>query len=116
MVLATGWLAGQLRSPIGWYRRLTWVGLTTVCLAGLAVNVLMLRSDLLYPLLTAVADSQTHNSPLPLRKLDPTCRLRGWQTLGSELDRLRFLEATEGQEPVIVGAGWSLPGGLGFYF
>jgi hypothetical protein len=115
LVLATSWLMGQLRSPIGWYRRLTWVGLTTVCLAGLAVNVLMLRSDLLYPLLTTVADPETPTSPLPLRKLDPSCRLRGWQCLGSELDRLRVLAATEGQEPVLVGAGWSLPGELAFY-
>jgi hypothetical protein len=115
LVLATGWLASQLRSPTGWYRRLTWVGLSTACLAGLALNVLILRSDLIYPLLTALAGPPTHNSPMPIRKLDPTCRLRGWYTLASELDRLRFLETTDGQEPVIAGAGWSLPGELGFY-
>jgi hypothetical protein len=115
LVLATGWLAGQLRSPIAWYRRLIWMGLSTACLAGLAVNVLMLRSDLVYPLLSTVVDPPTDHSRAPIRKLDPTCRLRGWRTLGTELDRLRALTRTDGQEPVIAGAGWSLPGELGFY-
>ncbi len=44
--------------------------------------------------------------------LDPTCRLRGWQTLASTVDAIR---EQEGGEPVLVGTSWALPGEIGFY-
>jgi 4-amino-4-deoxy-L-arabinose transferase-like glycosyltransferase len=115
LVLATGWVASQLRSPINWYRRLTWTSLASACFAGLTVNVFMLRSDWLYRSMTFLAGPPSDKHPLPLRKLDPTCRLRGWQTLAARVDHIREELKNAGQETVIVGAGWSLPGELGFY-
>jgi hypothetical protein len=50
-----------------------------------------------------------------IRQFDPTCRLRGWQTLAAEVDRLRAELRAEGAEPVLAGTSWWLPGELGFY-
>jgi hypothetical protein len=115
LVLAIGWVVGQLHAPLTWHRRLTWTGLILACVFGLAINVVMHRSDLLYAWTAALAGSPSEDRPLPLRKFDPTCRLRGWRTLAAEVDRLREEWRRKGEEPVLVGAGWSLPGELGFY-
>src|SRR5262249_54092468 len=68
-----------------------------------------------YPLLTKLAGPPTDGQPLPLRRLDPTCRLRGWRTLGATLDEVCDRLRAEGVEPVVAGTGWALPGEIGFY-
>jgi hypothetical protein len=117
LVLAAGWLSRQLRSPVAWYRRCTAVNLTLACGAGLLLGVVMHRSDWLYPVLTRVAGRPTPGDPLPLRRLDPTCRLRGWRrALAEEVDRVRARLAEEdGDEPVLAGGSWNIPGELGLY-
>src|SRR5262249_24594033 len=52
---------------------------------------------------------------LPLRRLDPTCRLRGWQSLAVDLDGLRDQMRQGADEPIVAGVDWTLPGELGFY-
>jgi hypothetical protein len=49
-----------------------------------------------------------------VRKLDPTCRLRGWRALAAEVDK-SCQEARRYGDPVVVGTGWTLPGELGVY-
>jgi hypothetical protein len=115
LVLATGWIDQQLRFGMAWARRLIWVGLTAAIVLGVFANVFMHYSDLLYPMLTKVAAAPSEMRPLPLRRFDPTCRLRGWRTLAAEIDQLCSRLRAEGREPVIVGTGWALPGELGFY-
>jgi 4-amino-4-deoxy-L-arabinose transferase-like glycosyltransferase len=115
LVLAVGWLARQLGSPRSGYRRLLASGLAAACALGLAATVLLHRSDWAWPVLSHLAGLPTDKYPLPLRALDPTCRLRGWQTLAGEVDRVRTELRQEGVEPVLAGAGWTLPGELGFY-
>ncbi len=115
IVLAAGWLAVQMRSPTRWYRRLTAGALATACGLGLLLTALIHRSDLAYPLLTKLAGPPTDERPYPLRRLDPTCRLRGWQTLGAELDGVIAQLRAEGTEPVLAGTSWALPGEIGFY-
>src|SRR5207248_9546093 len=66
LVLAAGWLARQLDSPVVWYRRCTAVNLALACAAGLAISVFMHRSDSLYPVLTRVAGEPTPREPFPL--------------------------------------------------
>jgi 4-amino-4-deoxy-L-arabinose transferase-like glycosyltransferase len=115
MVLMAGWVARQVEGPAGWYRRLSRVGLAAACGLGLLLTAFVHRSDLTYPLLAKLAGSPTEAQPLPLRRLDPTCRLRGWQTLGTELDELCAQLRVEGTDPVLAGSSWALPGEIGFY-
>jgi 4-amino-4-deoxy-L-arabinose transferase-like glycosyltransferase len=116
LVLAAGWLAEQVRSPRPWYRRLAIAAVTTACGTGLAVTLLGHFSHRAYPLLTKVVGEPADERPAPLRRLDPTCRLRGWRTLAAEVQRLRHsLRNLEGTDPVLAAGSWSLPGELAFY-
>jgi 4-amino-4-deoxy-L-arabinose transferase-like glycosyltransferase len=116
MVLAAAWLARQLESPRRWYRTGTAVNLALACGFGLVVTVFMHRSDFLYPLLARLAGPPTATNLFPLRRFDPTCRLRGWRTLAAWVDRFRaLLKEEEGVEPVLAGCSWNMPGELGVY-
>jgi hypothetical protein len=115
LILAAGWLGQQLESPRTGHRRLVQVGLVLTCALGLAVTGFMHESRLLHPVLARLTGEPTETKPFPLRRLDPTCRLRGWRTLATAVDELRGRLATEGVEPVLAGSSWGLPGELGFY-
>jgi 4-amino-4-deoxy-L-arabinose transferase-like glycosyltransferase len=115
LVLAAAWLAERLRSPSALVRRLTAGALAAACVAGLALSVLAHRSDWAYPALARLAGPPTEQRPLPMRRLDPTCRLRGWRTLAAEVDEARDRLRAEGVEPVLAATGWALPGEVGFY-
>src|SRR5262249_39474733 len=114
-ILAAGWIARQLQAPILWYRRLAAASLASACLLGILVTAIMLRSELAQPVLLRISGRPSANHPLPMRRFDPTCRLRGWKYLGQEVDRIRDELRAKGIEPVVVGSGWTLPGELGFY-
>ena len=116
MVLTAPWLVRQLQSPRPWYRGWVYANVTLACTLGLAITVFMHRTDLLYPLLSEFTGAPTPADPFPLRKVDPSCRLKGWSELGQEVDRIcqQVFEA-EGVEPVLAGCGWAMPGELGFY-
>jgi hypothetical protein len=115
LVLAVFWLDRQLRSPRIWYRWWTISTLATTCAVGLALTVFVHRSDVIWPVLARLAGGPTDTQPMPLRRLDPTCRLRGWQTLGAELDRISADLVAKGCQPVLAGSNWALPGEVGFY-
>ncbi len=91
------------------------VGVVGCLVLSLALTLVMHRTDWLYPQLALVAGEPTAVQPYPLRRLDPTCRLRGWKELGQEVDRVCAELRERGIDPVIVGSGWSLPGLLGVY-
>jgi 4-amino-4-deoxy-L-arabinose transferase-like glycosyltransferase len=114
LVLASSWLGEQLQSPRPWFRRWSLVNLGLCSLAGVAVTLVMHHSTWLYPLLEPLA--RDSSNPYPLRRLDPTCRLRGWHVLGAEVDRVRRrVLDEEGCEPVLAGCTWNMPGELGVY-
>ncbi len=115
IVLTAAWVARQLQSPRLWYRRLTAAGLATACALGLAVTVLMHHTGWVQPVLAKISGPATAKRPLPLRRFDPTCRLRGWRKLALEVDRVLAELRREGTEPILAAAGWTLPGELGFY-
>jgi 4-amino-4-deoxy-L-arabinose transferase-like glycosyltransferase len=115
LVLAAAWLGRQLASPRRWYRRLTAVNLALACGVGLAATLFMHHSTSLRPALVWLSGPPTAQSPFPLRRFDPTCRLRGYRELGVEVDRVRARLAAEGIEPVLAGCGWNMPGELGVY-
>src|SRR5436190_22314422 len=82
---------------------------------GLGAIFLMHYSETVHPLLAKFVGKPSALNPTPLRKIDPTCRLRGWLMLAAEVDKLRAQLRAEGQEPVLAAASWTLPGEIGFY-
>jgi hypothetical protein len=115
-VLAAAWLANQLDSPRVWYRAATAFAVAVTLLVGLGLTLALHRSHLLHPLMARVMGPPSATMPYPVRKADPTCRLRGWRHLAASLDGLRErLRAEDGDEPVLAGVSWSLPGALGVY-
>ena len=116
LVLGAGWLSSQLDSPVAWYRRLTRLGLRLAMAAGLLLVVCVHESDQMYPLLTNLVGPATPQNPAPLRRIDPTCRLRGWRTtLAAKVDALRANLRAQGEEPVLAACSWNIPGELGLY-
>jgi 4-amino-4-deoxy-L-arabinose transferase-like glycosyltransferase len=115
-VLAAGWLAKELQGPNTLLRRMTYIGTAVTCAIGVGLILLVHFTPKARPLFELVSGPPTPEHPQPLRRFDPTCRLRGWRYLASEVDRLRAeLRAEEGTEPIIAGNGWTLPGELTFY-
>jgi hypothetical protein len=115
LVLMAVWLQQQLRSSRTWYRRWTFGWLALACGLGLSASLFMHYSVLLRPLLARVSGPPTADHPLPLRRFDPTCRLRGWRHLAGEVDRVCARLRAEGVEPVLAASGWTFPGELAFY-
>jgi hypothetical protein len=115
VVLGTAWLTRQLRSPVEWYRRLTVASLSAACALGLLVTAFVHRSDLARPVLLRLSGPPSEKHPLPLRRFDPTCRLKGWRYLADEIDRICEDLRRKGIEPVLAASSWTLPGELGFY-
>jgi 4-amino-4-deoxy-L-arabinose transferase-like glycosyltransferase len=116
LVLTAAWLGRQLRSPATWYRRWTTGCLGLTCVAGLASIAFLHHSEQLYPVLARLAGPPAPWNPHPLRKLDPTCRLRGWRLgLAAAVDRERVRLQAEGVDPVLAACSWTHPGELGLY-
>jgi hypothetical protein len=115
-VLTAAWLTRQLESPRTWYRRWTYMTLTLACVGGLAASFFIHRMELLYPLLSKFVGTEKPTDPMPMRRIDPSCRLRGFQHLAAEVDEVRAeVRSAEGKEPIVAGAAWTMPGHLGFY-
>lgn len=115
LVLMAGWLILEIQSRQGWSRRL-WLGCVSGAFAlGILVTAVMIFSEWARPVLLWACGPATKEQPMPLRRLDPTCRLRGWRELGQEVDRIRQQLQAEGRQVVLAGTGWSLPGEVGFY-
>jgi len=115
LVLAVAWLAEQFRGPSAACRRSVGAGLATACGLGLLLNLAVHRAEWVRPWLLPFAGQVAESNPLPARRIDPTCRLRGWRFLAREVDRLRDELGQQGQEPILAGAAWTIPGELAFY-
>jgi 4-amino-4-deoxy-L-arabinose transferase-like glycosyltransferase len=115
LVLVMGWLSEALGAASRWYRRLMVGGVVAACSLGLVVIVLMHHSEWVRPVLARIAGPPSERHPFPVRRLDPTCRLRGWRELAAEVDRLRLKLLAVGIEPVVAGGNWTVPGELAFY-
>jgi hypothetical protein len=83
--------------------------------AGILLTAFAHYSDRTYPLLALLTGPPTDQKPYPLRDLDPTCRLRGWQFLAAEVDRIRAETTDPEGEPIIAACSWTIPGELGVY-
>jgi hypothetical protein len=115
LVLVAGCLADELTSASLAQRRWLVGGCIAFAALGLGLTVIMHRIIWVQPVLARIAGPATTQRPLPLRKVDPTARLRGWRTLASAVDALRDELRGRGIEPHIAGGSWIYPGELGFY-
>jgi hypothetical protein len=115
LVLLTGRLARDWASPRPWLRRLTRFGVASAGATGLGLSLLAYDTRPVQPVLAAVAGPPSRAHPVPLRRFDPTCRLRGWRTLAAAVDRLCAAERARGNAPLIAATSWTVPGELGFY-
>jgi 4-amino-4-deoxy-L-arabinose transferase-like glycosyltransferase len=113
LVLAVHWISEQLQRGRGWYRRLAVGNLAVASVCGVALIVVMHHTEWLYPVLARWTKSSA--SFMPLRKVDPTCRLRGWRALAADVDQIREKLRREGIEPIVAGGDWTVPGELAFY-
>lgn len=113
LVLALGWVVRQFQSPLPWYRRFAATSLVGACLLGVLGIVIVHHSGWVQPVLLRISGPATPKQPMPLRRVDPTCRLRGWHTLARAVDQLRARLAD--CEPVIAAISWTIPGELSFY-
>ena len=113
LVLSVGWLTQQLQDRRRWYRLTGRMLLLFFCGLGLGMTLLIHYSPMVYPLLARITGPATDKNPMPIRRVDPTCRLRGWSTLSKKVDELR--QKLHGREFVIAAEHWSLPGEIAFY-
>jgi len=116
MVLAAIWVDSQINHPSKGWRNLCRGILAFALLLGIGMNLLMHDTTPVRPLMATLAGEPTAENPFPIRRFDPSCRLRGWKYLASEVDRVRDeVRRTEGGEAVVSGLNWMMPGELGFY-
>jgi 4-amino-4-deoxy-L-arabinose transferase-like glycosyltransferase len=112
IVLTAFWLQNRLREQ---QSRLLKSGVVAIACLGLLVSFFMHHSEWARPLLRQASGEATTARPLPLRRFDPTCRLRGWRTLAAAVDAVREELRGQGVEPILAAGSWTLPGELGFY-
>jgi 4-amino-4-deoxy-L-arabinose transferase-like glycosyltransferase len=113
LVLAAAWIAEQLQTPHGWYRRQGIGFLAVISLIGIGLTIAMHDAESIQPLLLSFSGPVTPLQPTPLRRFDPSCRLRGWRTgLAAAVDDLR---RQLGNGSIVAATSWTIPGELGFY-
>src|SRR5262249_18330004 len=115
-VLVAAWLSEQLNSPGLQRRRVTrWVFGLVIGL-GIVLSVFAHDTRIVTGLLLRYVPPETPTNPPPIRSFDPDARPKGYRSLAPQLDRIRReIGATEGNESVLAGLRWDVPGLLGFY-
>jgi hypothetical protein len=107
------WIREQLNGP---YRKPVARLVSCGVGIGLALSTLVHYPALMRSALASAAGPPTETNPTPIRKYDPTARLRGWQTLAKEVDVIRDRVRREtGEEPLVAATVWNVPGSLGAY-
>ncbi|MBX7104953.1 MAG: glycosyltransferase family 39 protein [Gemmataceae bacterium] len=116
MILAVEWWLEHRRSYGPRYRRITTGGFAVTCVMGLLMSLLLHVPAAARPLILAVTGPGSAKNPMPIRRLDPTARLRGWRHLAAEVDAVRRELRQAGEpEPVIAASFWTIPGELAVY-
>ena len=108
-VLAAAWIRERNSRTVR-------IALIAATILGFAYSVGLRFPQFARPALAVMLPSPSEQNPTPIRKIDPTCRLTGWSTLALEVDRLRDrVQRETGEDPVLAGMLWTLPGELSFY-
>lgn len=114
LILALGWVADSWSNLA--LRRWLIGGLAVAATVGITLTFCAHYPAFMRSVLAGLVRPASQDTPAPIRKLDPISRLAGWRTLAVKVDRLRErVKGQDGQEPVLVGMVWTVPGELGFY-
>ncbi|MGF1582509.1 MAG: glycosyltransferase family 39 protein [Gemmataceae bacterium] len=113
--LCVGWLAHYWKRSGSFQRSSILAWSIAVSLLGLALTIHIHKPSWSYPVLVRIAGEPTPRNPTPLRRVDPTCRLRGWQFLASEVDHEVRKLRKQGIEPIVASGSWSVVAELSFY-
>lgn len=132
MVLAAGWLRQEsevwcqesgVRCQVsgvrsqesgiagGWVR----AGVLGFATLGLLVTLMLHEPLTLRPVLMRLTGPATPERPMPMRRVDPTVRMRGWRFLASEVDKVRADLRERGIEPILATERWTQASELAFY-
>jgi 4-amino-4-deoxy-L-arabinose transferase-like glycosyltransferase len=114
-VLVAAWMLERFAVGSFVTKRVLLGGWVTCALLALVGTIVLHEPIWFQPMFEAVAKEPTDTAPMPLRAVDPTCRIRGYKHLASEVDKIRAEIAAGGTEPVLAAMAWTLPGELGFY-
>jgi 4-amino-4-deoxy-L-arabinose transferase-like glycosyltransferase len=112
-VLVAAWMIERLANGGLWTRRLLLGGWIACSAIGLLGTALLLEPVVFQPMFAALAGPVTDRNPIPLRRVDPTARLRGWRYLAAEVDRV--CAELGGEDVVVAATTWNMPGELAFY-
>jgi 4-amino-4-deoxy-L-arabinose transferase-like glycosyltransferase len=110
-VLVAAWMTERLANGSLLTQRVLVGGWLTSTIVGLLAIVMLHEPIWFQPLLEALVGPPNERNRMPLRRVDPTFRLRGWRQLAEEVDQLR----EQLGDPVLAAATWTIPGELGFY-
>ena len=115
MVLVAGWLAGEWRRPVPWYHHPCKGSTVAFAALGLVLSLVMHEPVRLQPVFLRLAGPASEQYPMPIRRVDPTSRLRGWRFLAAEADGVRAELKARDIEPVLAAERWTQAAELGFY-
>ncbi len=112
-VLAVAWCLERVR---GSETRWAATGLVLTIASGLIVTMLLHFPGLFRPTIARICPEPTVAKPFPVRLMDVTARVSGWKELAGEVDQIRDrIRRETGQEPVLAGTYWTVPGVIGCY-
>ena len=112
----TGFVLAMLWVRENWHRPSIRRAIFVAVVLGIGVSLFLRWPDAVRPALARMTGSATEDRPAPVRQLDPTARLLGWSDLAGEVDSVReAVFAETGEEPLLAGMTWTVPGELGFY-
>jgi hypothetical protein len=87
-----------------------------VCWTLLVVAMgLMRHSEWFYPLVADRLPEPTAKQPSPIRRFDPTCRMRGYRDLAPEIERRVAQLRREGLDPFVLTPEYGIASSLSFY-
>jgi hypothetical protein len=115
MILAAGWVMRALRGASTWQRRAATMSGGMCAALGLLVTIAVHEPISVQPIFLRLAGPATREHPLPIRRVDPTSRLRGWRFLADRVDQVRAELTARGIEPVLATERWTHAGELAFY-
>lgn len=115
LVLAASWFERQLASGSIWKRGYLAISAAITAAAGVFIIAGTFHVELIRPALIELAGQPTETNRMPLRRFDPTCRLRGWRYLGREVAALEGELRANGEAPVIAASRWYYASEIAFY-
>ena len=112
----TGFVLTMLWVRENWHRASIPRAISVAVVLGIGVSLFLRWPGAMRPALARMTGAPTEDRPAPVRQLDPTARLLGWSDLAGEVDSVREAVSAEiGEEPLIAGMTWTVPGELAFY-